>query len=156
MKNYFKVLLIVLIMSTTKIYSQCPCSGAWCVTDAAGLLTKLTVSNPPPGTVINICGTINLGELTPDVFPLEIPQYVTLQGNYNLLGGTRIVFPYRYKYGKRCGMQFTNAQSTTVSEDEPDHHYDTEITPELLSMSSTDLVFVFAMQKGSRFNNICL
>lgn len=162
--------LILGLSCSIKILAQpCSCTGVasvYCATDAATLFDLLDPSNLNgnyigAGTqgnpkILSICGTINLGELTPGVFPLEIPQYVTLQGNNNLLGGSRIVFPYRYKYGKRCGMQFTNAQSTTVPEDEPGHHYDTEITPELLSMSSTDLVFVFAMQKGSRFNNICL
>ncbi|HNR18642.1 MAG TPA: hypothetical protein PKN75_07545 [Bacteroidia bacterium] len=70
---------------------------------------------------------IQLGDLTPDVFPLWIPAGVILQGDYkinNLIPnefstnngiatshGTRILFPYMYSVGYECNGNITNGNT---------------------------------------------
>jgi len=107
--------------------------------------------------VIGICGTINLGELDAyiDKFPLEIPEYVHLVGNYNFIEGSRIVFPWRFKNSRRCGSQNISADEAerVKATDETD---DPSLWPDLLMMGPSLEAFAFAMQRGSQFNNICL
>lgn len=65
-----------------------------------------TCSNPVTVTIAKNFD-IQLGDLNPDVFPLEIPMGVTLEGNFDLglvtrdgiSYGTKIYFPWLYEYG---------------------------------------------------------
>lgn len=174
MKKYLKIIPFIIMMSTAKAYSQCPCSGSWCVTSAADLLTKLTISNPPPGTVITICPLngqpINLGDLSPDVFPLTLPAYVTLQGNYNLFNynqgvntGTTINFPFLFDNSLSCGHQFANANDVFPGGDNNGDDEETTASQNNNSTSSpsslqtpSEGAFVFRLMEGAQIKNICL
>jgi hypothetical protein len=158
----FTLLLIAInLCQSSSAQQSCWCTGqtTYCIDKASDLWTLLDPANPSPpqpGETIGICGTIYLGDLSPWVFPLEIPYGVTLQGNYDFAdGGTRIVFPFRYKNGHQCGsgqIVGNNPQVTSNTDSDIADNND----PDPFIMSTTNEAFVFAMQCGSRFNNICL
>jgi hypothetical protein len=167
-KNYLISLhcLLLCLAIPLKSLSQINCSTCsgtgspggmyWCVTTAAQLYDALTgfPSNNPiqPFGTIEICGTIYLGDLGPSDFPLEVPAFVTLQGDYDFVEGTRIVFPFRYKSGLKCDKQLRVSGSEVIeNETSPD-----PASPENLIMQASEHVFVFALQQGSQFNHICL
>lgn len=144
--NYKLTLLYFIVftlVNNTKINAQASCNSSggdyqfyWCVNDASGLLAALNTGNPnhAHGTstqqaIVDICPLngqpINLGDLVPNgqpipqyLFPLVVPDYVTLQGNYNFFNynqgsntGTTINFPFLFAKGKQCGSQFTSGSN---------------------------------------------
>lgn len=118
MKN--KILIIISLLfqtSANKLLAQaqncsaCTNSGNaqyWCVSTATDLMHALDPGytghiegDPFQQGIVDICGTINLGDLDPDKFPLVVPDHVTLQGNFNFYnynsGGTTINFHFYTK-----------------------------------------------------------
>lgn len=70
-----------------------------------------------------------------------------------MLGGTHIVFPWRYRNSRKCGPdQIINIDEPEIIADDPE----TDTQPEWLVMSPSGEAFVFSMEAGSQFNNICL
>ncbi|HNR21378.1 MAG TPA: hypothetical protein PKL45_15450, partial [Bacteroidia bacterium] len=118
-KNYLTLSLCLLLCFTLPLKSLSQvcstCSGTgdqtyWCVTTAQQLYDALFggfgITPIASGGTVEICGTINLGELSADLFPLELPATnITLRGNYDFVTGTRILFPYRYRGGITCDTQ---------------------------------------------------
>ncbi len=91
---------------------------------------------------------INLGELPPEVFPLEIPVGVTLEGDFDLFKlvftedglhqsyGTRIYFPYLMEYG------YENRVPDIANNNSPSCNH--------------DFASAFKLLDRSTFKNICL
>ncbi|MBK7854743.1 MAG: hypothetical protein IPJ79_07370 [Bacteroidetes bacterium] len=154
-----------------KSFSQATCTSClgtgtpnglyWCVTTATQLYEALVTGNgtaPPiqPGGTVDICGTINLGEINPVLqpFPWDIPAGVTLQGNYDYVTGTRILFPYLYKGGVVCAYQLRITPGGEVVEQTLPANEDDGI--DMILAAPDRIAYVFSLSEGSQFNNICL
>lgn len=179
-KNYVHLLLATILnfqVALAQTLSSCPCSGPLCVTNAQQLFNLLNPLNIPPlvtsGQTITICGIINLGEIDPDKFPLTVPAYVTLQGDYDFFNynagihsGTTLKFPYLYKYGKQCGQQFTNASNTIPGGDNNGYNdelintlpnYNTSAPPGAMPGSTPYIgAIIFKLMQGAQLKNLCI
>ncbi|HNR21355.1 MAG TPA: hypothetical protein PKL45_15335, partial [Bacteroidia bacterium] len=137
---------------------NCWCSGSAniCVTTAQELYDALYQPVPQSGQIIEICGTINLGDPGIDAasFPWVVPAEVTLRGNYNFVEGTRILFPYRYRGGITCSTQQRVVNGEVIQQHLPAN--EDEAIDLIMSGTGPELAFVFTMQEGCRFENICL
>jgi hypothetical protein len=159
MKHKIKFILSVALLNAigNNLFAQtpatCPCSSGGpnlCATTAQELYNALYSPTPTAGQIIEICGTINLGEIDPSKFPFRIPDYVTLRGNYNLIDGTVIKFPYLYKKSYQCGIQ-----NHTIAP--PDDGEDFSGGGNTTNTSTGDLqAFAFTLGNGSHFEYIRL
>ncbi|HNR20130.1 MAG TPA: T9SS type A sorting domain-containing protein [Bacteroidia bacterium] len=182
LKNHLRLLLLIFfnlsIVNSHIVLSQtpsCPCSGSKCALTASDLYNILTNTQNPlqPGDVVTVCGTINLGELVPsgtqppnNLFPLIVPDFVTVQGNFNFYGGTTINFPFLYQGGLKCGhQQFANVNDMPPggdnNGDEPfaddeqmAHNNNSNSSPSPLSIAN--MAFVFRLGEGSMLKNLCI
>lgn len=177
-----KLLLVIfclfnVLVSTLTLAQTCPCSVSAnpCASDATTLLGYLTPGSPTyvSSGIITICDTINLGEIDPSFFPLTVPVYVTLQGDYNFFNynagihsGTTLKFPYLYKYGKQCGQQFTNASNTIPGGDNNGYNdelintlpnYNTSAPPGAMPGSTPYIgAIIFKLMQGAQLKNLCI
>jgi hypothetical protein len=89
---------------------------------------------------------VDLGDLDPSVFPLEVPPGVTIEGTYSLSNissithrslGTRITFPYMYAHG---------------AEPRVPYKYLTSLNPGC----NLDPAFAFKLNDGAHITRVCL
>lgn len=177
-KKLFLSLLFLGIFFHSSAQQSCWCLGqtTYCYDNAADLAALLDPSNPTPpqaGETIGLCGTINLGELVPpgtlppeNLFPLVIPPFVTLQGNYNFYnynnGGTTINFTFLFPVGRKCSRQAAGNLPGPGGDNDGDNEIalamqnNNNSAPANVMAGTDDFVFVFKLMEGAQLKNLCI